>query len=516
MMASPAFRSGVNSDQAFRGAPASRRGWCPSAHRPMESADGWLTRVRPTAGILSADQAFWLADQAANAGSGAMDLTRRANLQIRGLDPAAAADFADSLVAMGLAASSPAAEARRVVLAAAPSDRDPAAEAAVRALATALDDGLRALPDTPAPDFKTLPEKALIVVNGGGRFAFCEHSADLRLDPAGTGCQRQWRLSVNGTRSTATPVAMLPADDHIAARAALDVLSRALTAMPADSGRAGLRAALAALADDMPASALPPGSTLPCSQIGIDCRKNDLHTLIVPGGARPRSDALQTRDLAQQLSGLTHEPGTSGSGSPIGVGDDQGGGVDARKVRESRSGSTGGPTIVPTIGPLADIGLGVGFAFGALDSDMLRALATLARDCGDGTLALLANRTVVLPGAPAAFEHHRALRALADAGAITAPDDPRLGLYACRGRNGCPKGTTDTRADALALAGPLSGYLSAGGRVHVSGCDKACARPAATAGITLTAADGAYHVSGPDAHRLEHRTLPSKTNINGA
>ncbi len=41
---------------------------------------------------------------------------------------------------------------------------------------------------------------------------------------------------------------------------------------------------------------------LPCAQIGIDSENGDVHTLIVPGAARPLRDALPTRDLVQQLS----------------------------------------------------------------------------------------------------------------------------------------------------------------------------------------------------------------------
>jgi len=171
----------------------------------------------------------------------------------------------------------------------------------------------------------------------------------------------------------------------------------------------------------------------------------------------------------------------------------------------------------PPIGPLPTIGVGIGFAFGALDADMLSALAILSRDAGDGSLCLLPTHAIVVPGDPDALWSHPALKTLAAGGAIINPTDPRLGLFACRGRQGCPKGTTDTRRDALALAGPLADYLSAGGRVHVSGCDKACARPTKAAGITLTAADGVYRsITGPDIHHLNTHPLPNNIDTNGA
>ena len=61
------------------------RGWCPGALRPMMSGDGLLVRIRPTLGRLKADQVYALCEAADAFGSGLMDLTNRANIQIRGV-----------------------------------------------------------------------------------------------------------------------------------------------------------------------------------------------------------------------------------------------------------------------------------------------------------------------------------------------------------------------------------------------------------------------------------------------
>ena len=61
------------------------KGWCPSAHRPMQSGDGLVARVRPRQGRLSAAQAVAVAELAERYGNGLIDLTGRANLQVRGL-----------------------------------------------------------------------------------------------------------------------------------------------------------------------------------------------------------------------------------------------------------------------------------------------------------------------------------------------------------------------------------------------------------------------------------------------
>lgn len=75
-----------------------RKGWCPGALRPMETGDGLLLRVKPRAGALSVDALAIVADVAERFGSGDIDLTNRANLQLRGIDRAR---YEDALLALG-------------------------------------------------------------------------------------------------------------------------------------------------------------------------------------------------------------------------------------------------------------------------------------------------------------------------------------------------------------------------------------------------------------------------------
>ncbi|RBI67347.1 cobalamin biosynthesis protein CobG [Vreelandella sulfidaeris] len=61
------------------------KGWCPGAWRPMATGDGLLVRVRPPLGELSREQVGALCDAAETFGSGLIELTSRANLQLRGV-----------------------------------------------------------------------------------------------------------------------------------------------------------------------------------------------------------------------------------------------------------------------------------------------------------------------------------------------------------------------------------------------------------------------------------------------
>ncbi|MGQ0445531.1 MAG: hypothetical protein ACT4O2_10510, partial [Beijerinckiaceae bacterium] len=88
-----------------------------------------------------------------------------------------------------------------------------------------------------------------------------------------------------------------------------------------------------------------------------------------------------------------------------------------------------------------------------------------------------------------------AMRAYFNArGFIVDPGDPRLAIAACGGVSTCEHGTTDTRADALALMPFARNLCKTGVALHVSGCAKGCARQAPTP-LILIAHAGLYDLA---------------------
>lgn len=149
--------------------------WCPGALRPMQSGDGLVVRIRAPGGRLTQAQAAGIAALAERCGNGLLDLSARANLQLRGVSDATHPVVLEGLAALGLLDPDPAAEARRNVMV------TPFADAACDALAADLGAALVASDDL------ALPGKFGFAVDCGPVPVLTTASADIRLEAAGPG-----------------------------------------------------------------------------------------------------------------------------------------------------------------------------------------------------------------------------------------------------------------------------------------------------------------------------------------
>lgn len=153
------------------------RGWCPGALRPMQSGDGLVVRIRPTGGRLLPRQAAGVAALAAAHGNGLIDLTSRANMQLRGISGDSHRPLVAGLRTLGLVDTSPADEARRNIVVSPFAGDDDGTEAIGAALAAALTSGH-------GPD---LPGKFGFAVDCGERPVLRETPADIRIERGAAG-----------------------------------------------------------------------------------------------------------------------------------------------------------------------------------------------------------------------------------------------------------------------------------------------------------------------------------------
>ncbi len=152
------------------------KGWCPSLLRPMQAADGWLARIKPSRGLLSAAAARAIAAASTRLGNGRLELTQRAGLQVRGLQEADLEAFATLVLDQGLAAADPALEARRNIIASPLIGFDEDLKEDPQELVSELE---RALAERPA--LAALPDKFGFLVDGGGLLPLTGISADIAL-----------------------------------------------------------------------------------------------------------------------------------------------------------------------------------------------------------------------------------------------------------------------------------------------------------------------------------------------
>ncbi|WP_175911057.1 precorrin-3B synthase [Burkholderia sp. BCC1640] len=413
---------------------------CPGLVRVVAAADGGLCRIKLPGGRLDARQARAIAAAARAYGSGAIDATNRANLQLRGIRDGAADTLADALLDAGLGPRAGDAADDRAALAASDdvrnlmlsplAGRDPDALLDSRALALPLLDML-----THEPRRGEVSPKFSIQLDGGESVAALDHPHDIWL--------AAWRRGDGAVRIAAglagcPPVA--PGDPP----AWFDVARDQTVAL--------VRALLLAFLDLAPADI------------------TRMRALLATGGAC----ALRERARHYAPFPLEADPALAGwrrkhADAALRFG--------ARPSRDADRCSVGAQ-----------------FVLGRLDASQLERLAALAETEGDGTLSMTPWQGVFVHG----VRHERApavLDALASLGLVCTMADPLAALVACTGSAGCAKSRADTKHDALALAARVGHPVD----VHLTGCERHCALPHPATSTLVAVAPGRYDLYRRDA-----------------
>ncbi|WP_145011840.1 precorrin-3B synthase [Pseudomonas oryzihabitans] len=262
---------------------------CPGLLRIVPARDGGLCRVKLPGGRLTAVQARAIAQASERWASGVLELTNRANLQLRGVRPDGADALVAALQAAGLGPADPAADDVRNLLLSPAAGRDPQQLRDVRPLAAellALVEGDRRL--------HGLSAKFALQLDGGEALTRLDHPHDVWLAARAEG----YVLGLAGTPLDA-PLGLIPLGREVATVALL--LHRFLDlASPEQSRMRQLlaqhpAAALLAGLDLLPAPRHPRAPAETARRLGIH-RQRQAGLCWV--GAQPALGRLPTATLA--------------------------------------------------------------------------------------------------------------------------------------------------------------------------------------------------------------------------
>jgi ferredoxin-nitrite reductase len=442
---------------------------CPGLFYAVPARDGTLSRIRVPGGLLTSQQAQTIAGLATEFsttefGAGEVQVTNRANLQIRAVQTPLPTRALDRLQELGLAGSIAAVDHLRNIMASPTAGIDPSALIDTRPIVQALDQYISS-----QPDLAGLPPKFSIGVVGGEAVAIGDRPNDIgffatqfatRLKSGvhfrlklNTGQGAEW-VDLGIVLPPEQVVPIVAALAHIYLQYEHQVRDQATTKKPRLrqlvqhwggawfvqqlEDRLGLR-----LERSMgPADLLPslPHTHLPHTHLGIH----------------------------PQPQGLSY--------------------------------------------------LGVVVPLGRLTAAQLRGLADLADCYGSGTLRLTPWQNLLIPDLPDA-QIDRLQADLANLGLTAAASHPASAIVACAGSSGCVASATDTQRDAAWLIQELAQQVTLDRplNIHLSGCPKSCAQHSPSDLALLGQAEsGQYQVyagSGDGSHPFGHelaRSLPLK------
>lgn len=396
---------------------------CPGLFYATPAQDGAIYRIRTPAGLLTAEQAEVVAQFAEQMGDGYLQITNRANVQVRSVHMVAPQALLSAFQDARLAAPRPGVDHLRNIMASPTAGIDLQGMIDTRPLVAELDDTI-----VRHEEFAGLPAKFSVGFDGGEGVSVRHHPNDI------------WLVATADHRPDAV--------EHL--RSSVRVLFNAGQGQELDTGLllrpeecAPLVVAIAQVYLAYVEHCLPQATT----------KKPRLRQVIAQQGI---SEYL--KEVRQILPfALPHRPVVVARAADVAP--------HARHIG-----------VFPQRQPGLSY-LGVVAPLGRLSIRQLRELADLSRLYGSGILRLTPWQNVLIPDVPTARMPalQRAVEAL---GLFASATHPWSALVACTGNRGCHASATDTTGHALQLANHLAqrGGLDQPMNIHLSGCTKSCAQ----------------------------------------
>jgi ferredoxin-nitrite reductase len=387
---------------------------CPSLFSPTSAQDGILSRIRVPGGILGGVHCETIATLSDQYGNGLVQITNRANLQLRGLETKLPSDALGQLQSVALAAPIPALDGIRNIMSSPTAGIDPKAFVDTRPLVREWNRTLMS-----RPDFAVLSPKFSVCFDGGERVGVGDRPNDIALIATKVKSQIQFRLHLStGERGDA------PQDVGVNVRKGEAIaLLTALTEVYRDYilEKSSLRK--------------PPRLRALLKDWGVDRYLQAVSQQI--------DFPLKTEtEHGHRLNPIPY--------AHLGIHPQQQAGLSY---------------------------VGVSLPLGQLQTQQLRALANFSQQYGDGSLRLTPWQTVIVPNVLTA-QVAQVQQQIEGVGLQTCATHPSSAMVACSGTSGCSAAVADTQRHAQVLMAHLGRSLALDRpiNIHFSGCDKSCAQ----------------------------------------
>lgn len=384
--------------------------------------DSFMLRMRVPGGSITAAQMRGLAGMAEQWGCGRLDLTTRANVQIREFEPRSIVDVLNTIQKLGMSSRGSGADNIRNITASPISGYDPHELIDVQPLADGLQNYI-----SNSRDLYGLPRKFNIAIDSGGAISTLADTNDIgfvavrvgedKSVPAGV-YFRMLLCGITGHKQFAADCGLLLRPDQLVAVAAAIVRVFAENGDRTDRKKARLKYLADKWGVEKFLEETEKKLAFPVLRVGAsECEPR-----------RPSDRAGHIGVHAQAQSGLNY------------------------------------------IGAVVPVGM--------LTAEQARAVAEIADRFGNGEIRLTVWQNLLVPNI-ADEEVHAACAALRAAGLEYQAGTVISGTVACTGNRGCRYAATDTKAHALELARELDSAFRILHPVnlHVTGCSHHCAQP---------------------------------------
>jgi ferredoxin-nitrite reductase len=420
---------------------------CPDIYHPAVARDGLLTRLRIPGGVLSVAQCMAIEQLLTSTGLDYIQVTNRANLQLRALTKDLDKEVLTALTKCGLAAKDLAVDGIRNIMLSPTAGIDPHELIDVRPLAVAWHDYL-----TDRPELGILSTKFSVGFDGGGSVGIVDRPNDITLLAVS---DREFELYLSIRDRGSAPVS-------VDVRLGLDECLPMLAAI-AQTYRQGIE---------------------------------------LFGGNSPRK--LRLRDVIERwgLTGFSEIVQREFTGSSRFIFKNL-----HREFAVARADGNYHLGVHQQSQPDRSY-LGIVLSLGRWNRAQVKGLGEIADRYGSSAIRLTPWQNIILPDIKS-IDLERVQLLITELGLIHTANHPSSLLRACAGSSGCQFGAADTQQDAIDLSNYLDTkyQLDRPLSIHFSGCDKSCAQHD-RADITLWGVPGT--IEQPGQYRLEIEGIPAE------